>query len=310
MEKKPVVAVVVLNYKGEKDTLVCLESLRDLDTSSSTVEVVLVQVADDQPINDLNFLHAFPKLHIVHTKNLGYSGGNNLGVRYALKHLHAEYLMLLNNDTRVASDLITQLLKGAQSHPYELAVFCPKIYFEKGREFHADSYSSEETGHVIWYAGGIVDTANVYARHKGVDEVDHGQFNSAVETDFGTGCCLFLSAETWKQVGELDSKYFLYLEDLDYSLRLKKKGGKIVFLPQAKVWHMNAGSSGGSGSTTHVYYQTRNRLYLGLKYSKLNTKLALMKETVKKLLHGTKTEKEGLMDFLLFHMGARRGTTR
>ncbi|HZZ98712.1 MAG TPA: glycosyltransferase family 2 protein [Candidatus Saccharimonadia bacterium] len=305
MQKRPIVAVIVLNYHQDSVTQACLDSLQLLDDAKAEIHVVLVEIEGDAK-QDATLLHRFPSLHILHSENLGFSGGNNLGAEYALNELHAEYVMLLNNDTRVEKGLVAELLLEAEEHQTAPALYCPKIYFEKGHEFHGSAYSAEEKGRVLWYAGGIVDMDNVYAWHRGVDEVDHGQFDVVQQTMFATGCCLFFSKETWQKVGELDVRYFLYSEDLDYSTRVLELGGEIWYVPLAQVWHQNAGSTAGSGSDTQVYYQTRNRLIYGMQYAEMRTKFALVKEAMKMWKQGKLAEKEAVQDFFMRRFGQRR----
>jgi GT2 family glycosyltransferase len=202
--------------------------------------------------------------------------------------------------------MFERLLAFASTKNDSLAAFAPKIYFESCHEFHADAYTAEERGRVLWYAGGLIDRKNMYAWHRGVDEVDEGQFDTPSETAFLTGCCLMISREAFQHVGGWDEKYFLYLEDLEYSQRIKKHGGKLWYVPTATMWHKNAGSNGGSGSDTQIYYQTRNRLYFGLRYAPLRTKLALVNESVKKIIKNTQIEKEALIDAFIGKMHMRK----
>ena len=189
----------------------------------------------------------------------------------------------------------------------ELAAYAPKIYFESDTSFTRMPITlpSMERFLVCWRACG---SKNMYAWHRGVDEVDFGQFDRAQETGFVTGCCMLVSRQTYQKIGGWNTKYFLYLEDLDYSERLRGRKGKLWYVPQAKIWHKNAGSSGGSGSQQQVYYQTRNRLYFGLKYAGMRTKVALVKEVFTKLKHGTHYEKMGLIDTLFYKMGKKHFT--
>ena len=154
----------------------------------------------------------------------------------------------------------------------------------------------------MWYAGGIFDKQNVLASHRGVDEVDLGQFDLQIETDFATGCAMLISRKVLEKVGLFDENYFLYLEDLDLSERIKKAGYKIIFEPSSVIWHYNAGSTEGSGSRIHDYFITRNRLYFGFKYSSLRAKLALGRESIKILTAGRQWQKKGVLDFFLGRM--------
>ena len=133
--------------------------------------------------------------------------------------------------------------------------------------------------------------------------MDHGQFGAQEETEFATGCCMAASKKTIEQVGFLDDKYFFGLEDLDWSVRMSRKGYKIMYQPASVIWHKNASSSGGSGSEMHQYYQNRNRLLFGWRYASLKTKMALVKDGIMKLSTGNQAEKRAVKDALLNRYG-------
>jgi GT2 family glycosyltransferase len=181
----------------------------------------------------------------------------------------------------------------------------PKIYFYPEREFHQDAYTKEERGKVVWYAGGLIDWENVYAYHRGVNEVDHGHFNTPEETMFATGCCIGVRAEVIREVGKLNQDYFFGLEDLEWSMRVKAAGYTIWYQPDAVIWHKNAGSSGGSGSEIHQYYQTRNRLLFGMRYASVKTRIHLIKQAVNQMVSGNTHEKMGTKDYFLHRLGGR-----
>ena len=165
-----------------------------------------------------------------------------------------------------------------------IGILGPKIYFAPGFEFHKDRCKKEEQGKVIWYAGGKIDWKNVYCSHRGVDEVDQGQYGRQEETDFVSGCCMMIRKEVFEKIGLLDKKYFLYLEDVDFCIRAKRAGFRVVYTPKVHLWHKNAASSEKPGSKIHQYYQTRNRLYFGFRYAPLRSKLALFRESIKFIL--------------------------
>src|SRR3989344_360711 len=104
-------------------------------------------------------------------------------------------------------------------------------------------------------------------------------------------------------VGMFDDKYFLYYEDADLSMRIKKKGFKIVYVPSSIIWHKNAGSAGGSGSMLQDYYITRNRLLFGFRYAPFRSKLALFRESLSLLFRGRQWQKCGVIDFYLGKLG-------
>jgi len=221
-------------------------------------------------------------------------------IRYALRK-GADYIMLLNNDTLVDKDLISRLLEGMHRQE-KVGIVGPKIYFAAGCEFHCKRYKENERGKVIWYAGGIIDWKNIYCSHRGVDEVDIGQYDKQEQTSFVSGCCMLVRKEVLEKIGLLDNKYYLYLEDVDFCLRARRAGFKIVYAPSAFLWHKNAESSGKPGSPLHVYYQTRNRLLLGIKYAPLRTKLALLRESLS-VLKDNGVRKKAVVDFYLGRLG-------
>ena len=114
---------------------------------------------------------------------------------------------------------------------------------------------------------------------------------------------MLIKREMIEEVGILDKKYFLYLEDVDYSVRVKKKGYKIVFSPNSIVYHKNAGSSNGAGSATHLYYQTRNRLLFFFKYSNWRHKLTALRFALERLLNGSLIERQAIRDYFLGRFG-------
>ncbi len=292
------VFVVIVNFNGQKDTIECLESLmkvKDLNT-------VIVDNDPQNPIKLEEDKYKDINLKVIYNKeNVGFTGGNNVGIKYSLDQ-GADYVIVLNNDTYVDPDFAKELLRSAEENP-TAGIIAPKIYFAKGYEFHKDRYKIEDLGKVIWYAGGKVDWDNAYGVHEGVDEVDNGQFGNTGETEFATGCCLLMTKEALGKVGLFDDKYFLYYEDVDLSVRVKKQGYKVHFNPKSIVWHKNAGSAGGSGSSLQDYYMTRNRLLFGTKYAPLRTRIALFRQGIKSIGTGRPWEKKGAMDFFTMKFG-------
>lgn len=289
------IALIVLNYKGLEETLECLDSLRRCSKGNYSVEMVVVENGS----NDGSY-EALSKIKdiqlLANDKNLGFSGGMNRGIQYALSR-NSDYIIILNNDTVADQDLFVNLAKAAQ----KADIVSPKIYFAPGFEFHKNRYQKKDLGKVIWYAGGFIDWQNIIGRHLGVDEVDRGQFSKSKEVDFATGACMLIKKEVFTKVGLLDDKYFLYLEDMDFCVRVKMAGFKIIFQPKAILWHKNAVTSGGSGSKLQDYYITRNRLLFALKYAKLKTKIAVLKQSI--LWSRDAIKRKALVDFLTCRFG-------
>lgn len=296
--------VIVLNYNGSQLTLNCLKSLSLIKATGYLISTIVVDNASrDNSVNLVN--NQFPKIKIIkNNENLGFAEGNNIGIRYALNN-EADYILLLNNDTIVDNNLVDGLLK-AFSENEKAGIISPKIYFAPGYEFHFNRYQKTDLGRIIWYAGGIIDWKNVLGSHRGVDEVDNGQYQKIVETDFATGCCMLIKREVFKKIGLLDKRYFLYFEDTDFCQRAKLAGYKIVYSPYSFLWHLNAGSAGGSGSKLQDYYIVRNRLLFTLKYASFKSKIAVFKEAIREIFTKNDVKKAAVSDFFLNKFGQRR----
>jgi hypothetical protein len=236
-------------------------------------------------------------------KNLGYAGGNNVGISYALQN-GADFVLVLNNDTEVDKNLLLELLSGARRNP-QAGILSPKIYFSKGFEFHKDRYSKNELGSVLWYAGGTIDWANVYGNNRGVDEVDQGQYDIEEEIDFATGTCMLIRAKALRDADLFDERYYLYLEDTEFSVRIKKYGWTCIYVPKAYLWHKVSQSS-AIGNTLNDYFITRNRLLFGLDYAPKRSAFALIRESMRFMINGREWQKRGVVDFYNRRFG--RGT--
>ncbi|OGM22615.1 hypothetical protein A2961_03445 [Candidatus Woesebacteria bacterium RIFCSPLOWO2_01_FULL_39_21] len=301
------VFIVILNWNRAQDTLDCLKSIKKLLITDFRLSIIVVDNAStDDSVRLIKEFINLPRITnfrfelIVNNSNLGYAGGNNIGIKYALER-EADYVMVLNNDTLLDSDLMNQFIKSSKNYP-GAGILSPKIYFAKGFEFHKSRYKSEDLGKVVWYAGGEIDWDNVYATNFGVDEVDRGRFESDREIDFATGTCMFLSARAVKQVGMFDERYFMYLEDADLSQRMKRAGWKVLYTPGAKLWHKIAQSS-AVGSELNDYFITRNRLLFGMCYAPLRAKVAIVRESVKFILKRREWYRKGAIDFYLRRFG-------
>lgn len=272
------VGVIVLNWNGKVDTIECLASVAASKTKTIDLRVYVVDNASEDG-SVKAFKKQFPDFtYIVNQKNLGFSGGNNVGVYQAIAD-GAAYVILLNNDTTVAPDTFERLVVGAKKHQFDIA--SPKIYFYPGREFHHQHYQRSERGKVIWYAGGRNDWANVIPKHIGVDEVDHGQWQRPQETEFASGCCMLIDRKVVKAIGGLDDTFRAYFEDNDYCMKARRRGFTIGYIPDSKMWHKNAGSSGGSGSKTQVDLVDRSRFIFAMRYSPLRAKLAIIRNRLR-----------------------------
>lgn len=276
------ISVVILNYKLKELTLKCLKSVQSSDYPNLNIIVVDNNSGDglqEKIVND-------KEITFIQTgDNLGYSGGNNIGIKKALE-LGADYIFILNPDAIVKKDTISILQKTALDSNSD--ILGPKVYFE-----------DEKT---IWYAGSQFDLANVLGNHRGVDEIDSGQYDQIEETDGVTGAAMFVKADVFKKIGSFDERYFLYYEDADFCYRAKQAGLKITYVPQAVVIHKNAQST-GLGTPLQDYYITRNRMLFASKFLSFRTRFALLREAIKNI--NIPARKKALLDFLMGNFGKR-----
>ena len=240
---KPQISLITLNYNRTADTIAFLESSRQL--SYPNYEIIVCDMNSDQDPGPAISAGDYPHTRFIRSeKNLGFSGGNNLGIRAA----KGEYLFIVNNDT-VLSAGILELLLEPMLKSNEIAAVSPKILF----------YDRPDQ---IEYAG--FNPFNMYTGRtsaRGYLEKDLGQYNSAEETSGAHGCAMLIRARVLDETGGFPEKFFLYYEEWDLNLRIRKLGYKIWFQGSAFIYHKGS-SSVGNKTPLQTYYMTRNRILL------------------------------------------------
>jgi len=294
------VSVIVLSYNSADYMSGCLESLQKLALGETQLEIVVVDNASSDDSVSL-VKSKFPALTLItNTQNLGYAEGNNVGIRYAISKT-SNFVWIVNPDVQVEKNSLSALLEAATDYR-QAGVFGSKIYFAPGFEFHKDRYTSDQIGKVIWYAGGNMDWGNLIATHRGVDQVDEGQFNENLETDFVTGASMFIRSRVFETVGLIDSRYFLYYEENDFCQRVKAAGWQLMYIPESLAWHANAQAT-GIGSSLQDYYITRNRMLFGMRHAPFYTKLHLIKQSIEFYLKGRPWQKRAVLDYYTGNFG-------
>lgn len=298
------ISIVIVNYNTPDDTKATIQSLSEINHSGFDYQIVVVDNGSKELLTfNKAFLKKNNKVDLLRSEsNLGFSGGNNLGIQHAIDHYDSDYYLLLNSDTIVDKNFLQALYEMMKKDP-KIGLACSKIYFHKGYEFFENSYNESEKHRVLWYVGGKVDWTNLLSYHIGIDEVDRGQFDVASETDYATGCAMMISREVIERVGRLDDRFFLYSEDVDFSLRVHKAGLKVMYCPDSVVYHKIGRSSGGAGSPLQQYYQTRNRLFLTFRHATFMSKLTALHLIFNILQKGNKSERKAVFDLLLGRMG-------
>jgi len=262
------IGFITVNYDQYQQTKEFLDSLNLLKNK----ENAWVYIADVSSKKGLINTKKYPfSITLEKKENKGYAFGVNCGLRFFLDK-GVEQFCVVNNDILFDKDFLIKVEKTFE----KADIFGGKIYYAKGFEYHKNRYKKNELGKVLWYAGGGFDWDNALTFHRGVDEVDQGQYDNFEETEFITGCLFCFNKKVVETVDFWDESYFLYFEDADYCVRAKKKGFKLYYNPKIIIWHKNALSTGGPGSFLHQKYQRKNRLIFGLKYAPFKTKIHLI----------------------------------
>jgi GT2 family glycosyltransferase len=248
----PSVAIIIVNWNGYTYTQQCLQSLNSI--TYSNIKIILVDNAsEDNSVQRLT--KEFP--HVIfhqNPSNLGFTGGNNAGFDIA-HSLGSKYIMLLNNDTKVNYDFLEPLVNYLEQNETCAAVQ-PKIFY-----LHNPN--------LLWNAGGRFYPWLGITKTIGLNKTDSEQYNKIKSTDWISGCCILFKSKVIKEVGLFDDNFFAYYEDVDLSLRIKKHGFDLAYIPESKIYHVAGAASKSEVKTKEGnlnpiihYYDTRNHLYL------------------------------------------------
>lgn len=238
----PLVSIITVNYNQPNVTVDFLRSIQ-LFTASIDVEVIVVDNAPQENWEEL-FTKAYSAVkHLLSPKNLGFAGGNNLGIR----HASGQYFLLLNNDTEITEGFVQAMVQEMQQNS-TIGLLSPLIkYFEDKN--------------IIQYAG-FTKMNYLTARNAniGAMERDSGQYdNDSRETGFCHGAAVMCRATDLKKAGMMDERYFLYYEELDWCEMFKRIDKKIWFTGSAVVYHKES-ISVGKESSIKAFFITRNRI--------------------------------------------------
>ena len=233
-------SVITVNYNGLKDTCALIESI----PFNENMEVIVVDNASLQDEASL-IQKRYPQVKIIRSeKNLGFAGGNNLGIQES----EGKYLFLVNNDTVFEDFNVQALIDRLESSPL-IGMICPKIRFTWGNK-------------PIQYAGYTpLSRITIRNRSIGFGEEDHGQYDIAHPTPYAHGAAMLVKRAIIEKVGYMPEDYFLYYEELDWSMMLKRAGYEIWYDPSCTIYHKESQST-GQDSPLRTYYITRNRLLL------------------------------------------------
>jgi GT2 family glycosyltransferase len=282
------VVIIILNWNGWQDTIECLESVYQIDFDNFDVILVdnnsqddsiekirtycsgelkvqsdffdynaenkpltVAEFNENEILSDINN----PNLILIKNKeNYGFPGGNNIGIKFALKNLDPDYILLLNNDTVVDRTFLKDLIHVGESNR-DVGILGPKIYY----------YDDPK---IIWSAGCRISWKLARGIQIGSDELDHGQYDYEKEVEYVNGSAFLIKTEVIYEIGLMDESYFLYFEESDWTLRANQAGFKSFYVPEAKIWHKVSKSGGGISNPIGLYYITRNRWLFMRKWAK------------------------------------------
>lgn len=280
--RSDVVAAVVLNWNGWRDTIECLASLFQSDlcpkhvvvcdngSVDDSVEQILAWAAAQSiecahfaaPAQAFDARNCSAKLVLIETgENRGFAAGNNVGIRYALERCRVEYVWMLNNDAVAEPSALTRMLETAKSDAAIAMVGCKLVSYEAPHTIQA-------------LGGGYILPVICHDTQLCRGKTTTGLGDSPIQMDHLIGASLLVRALAVRDVGLMDESYFLYREETDWCIRMRQAGWKLYCAPQATVWHKQSRSVGFK-SPLHDYYAVRNILRLVRKFYPMSLPSAL-----------------------------------
>lgn len=291
MRKWPLISIISINYNQSELTNQLLESLKKVTWPA--VELIIVD--NDSMDNDADRIDtSLPNVTLIRSKkNLGFAGGNNLGIKAS----KGDYILLLNNDTEVDPGFLEPLLARFDKNP-EAGAVSPKIRFF----YHPDT---------IQYAGFTkMNPFTLRMNGIGYREKDEGQHNQAKETEFAHGCAMMVPRRVIDIAGLMPEEYFLYYEEHDWSTAIKKGGYKIYYEPDSMVLHKES-MSVQKDSVLKTYFLNRNRVLFmrrnfGFFHQLVSTffivLVSIPKNSLKYLVHSQYNHLHAYWDALLWNL--------
>ena len=252
MEVEKLLSIITINYNGLKDTC---ELIDTLPLNDETIEVIVVDNASTQD-EATELEKRYPLIIVIRSdKNLGFAGGNNLGIKAA----HGKYLFFINNDTILSQPSALRLLITRLESSAQIGMVCPKIRFTWDKQ-------------PIQYAG-YTPLSKITLRNKsiGFGEKDNGQYDTPRPTPYAHGAAMMVKREVIEKAGVMPECYFLYYEELDWSLMIRRAGYEIWYEPSCTIFHKESQTT-GQMSPLKTYFITRNRLLFAQRNAQKDTK--------------------------------------
>jgi GT2 family glycosyltransferase len=238
----PLVGVVILNWNLPADTIRCIRSVLESDYAP-LVPIVVDNASSDDSVERIRA--AFPDIELICSDtNRGYTGGNNLGLERALE-MGVEYVLILNNDTIVESGCVSALVDAAEEEE-RAALVGPLVI--------------DEPAGIVGNRGGEIYWPTAEPRELGRGESEAGIHLQRRDVEFIPGTAVLARAAALREVGLIPEQYFIYFEDVAWSLLFQRSGWRTMVEPRARVRHWHSATM-GYDSPIKLYYYLRNNLY-------------------------------------------------
>ena len=250
---KKTIAILV-NYNNSEDTKEAVKSLQ-----KQTIPIYMIIITDNNSTdNSLEILqNEFNENNVIilqSNSNKGFAFGNNFAIKYALKNFEFDYFLIINNDTISDENVNKNFIEFAENNKTKpIGILTGKIL---------DYYKPEK----LLSAGGSYNKTKCSGYHIGDGETDNRQYDEIRERTFATACLWFFDKSLISQIGFLPEEYFLYLEDVDYCIQVRKAGLRIIYLPTAKILHKEGATTKVTKRNPNFFYTNRNRIILTKKY--------------------------------------------
>lgn len=248
--------VVIINWRQAEMTADCVRTVCAMTTSGAEILLIDNGSAD----GSVDYLSAaFPDIPLIAvSENGGFAAGANVGLRYA-REAGFDYALLLNNDAFPAPDMLDELLAETSD---DIALLSPVIYYEGDRDR-------------IWFAGGRQHPRLLEMRDSGLDACDEARWHRTRDVDYLLGTGLLVNLAAVGEAGGLDERYFMYYEDLDWSIRLRQAGYRLRIVGSAHLYHRVSTSSGGHESPLQKYHLARSSVLFFRQHAHLGIPLLI-----------------------------------
>ncbi len=254
---EPSILAVVLNWRQPDMTIECVKALREMEGPELDILVIDNGSGDGSAeiLNERLSQTSFQAL----PENIGFAAGSNIGLRRALEGSY-DFALLVNNDAFPSADVMIKLLDESTD---EIALLSPKILIES-------------TPSRIWFAGGRQHPRLLEMRDRGLGELDGPEWSVSRDVNYLLGTFLLVNLSAVSRTGFLDERYFMYYEDLDWSIRFRQDDYRLRMVADACVYHRVSTSTGGTENPINRYYLARSSVLFFSSYAKMGKPISII----------------------------------